>query len=56
MGKRLHCVFHRKEWGRGLPWWLRGKESACNEGNQHLIPGREDRLEEGMATHSDTLA
>ena len=30
--------------------------SACNEGNQHLIPGQEDRLEQGMATHSNTLA
>ena len=23
----------------GLPWWLSGKESACNEGDLGLIPG-----------------
>ena len=23
----------------GLPWWLSGKESACNAGDQGLIPG-----------------
>ena len=22
-----------------LPWWLRGKESVCNAGDQGLIPG-----------------
>ena len=22
-----------------LPWWLRGKESACNAENVNLIPG-----------------
>ena len=22
-----------------LPWWLRGKESACNAGDPGLIPG-----------------
>ena len=29
-----------------------GNESACNEGDLDLIPGWEDPLEEGMATHS----
>jgi len=24
---------------RGLPWWLSGKESACNAGDLGLIPG-----------------
>ena len=23
----------------GLPWWLSGKESACNAGDVGLIPG-----------------
>ena len=23
----------------GLPWWLSGKESACNEGDPGSIPG-----------------
>ena len=23
----------------GLPWWLSGKESACNVGDLGLIPG-----------------
>ena len=40
----------------GLPWWLSGKESACNAGHLGLIPGGEDALEEGMAAHSSTLA
>ena len=29
-----------------------GKESACNVGDPGLIPGQEDPLEKGMATHS----
>ena len=32
------------------------KESACNAGDLGLIPGWEDPLEEGMATHSSILA
>ena len=24
---------------KGLPWWLRGKESACNAGEPGSIPG-----------------
>ena len=24
---------------RGLPWWLRGKESTCNAGDPVLMPG-----------------
>jgi len=36
----------------GLPWWLSNKESACNAGDL----GWENPLEEGMATHSSTLA
>ena len=33
-----------------------GKESACNAGDPGLIPGLEDILEKGMATHSSILA
>ena len=40
----------------GLPWWLSGKESACQAGDMSVIPGWGDLLEEGMATHSSTLA
>ena len=43
----------------GLPWWLSGKESACNAGatgDMDSIPDREDLLEEGMATHPSILA
>ena len=32
------------------------KESTCNAGDLGAIPGWEDPLEEGMATHSGTLA
>ena len=33
-----------------------GKESACYVGDLGSIPGWEDPLEKGMATHSSTLA
>ena len=33
-----------------------GKESACHAGDLDLIPGQEDPLEKGMATHSSILA
>ena len=33
-----------------------GKESACNAGDPGSIPGREDPLEKGKATHSSILA
>ena len=32
-----------------------GKESACNAGGPGLIPGQEDPLEKGQATHSSIL-
>ena len=38
----------------GFSWWLNGKESACKMWVWSL--GREDPLEEGMATHSSVLA
>ena len=40
----------------GLPWWLSGKEPACQCRIYGLIPGQEDLLEEEMATHSSILA
>ena len=33
-----------------------GKESTCSAGDPGSIPGLEDPLKEGMATHSSTLA
>ena len=33
-----------------------GKESACSVGDLSLIPGWEDPLEKGRATHSSILA
>ena len=42
-----------------LPWWLRGRESACNAGALGVtgsIPGLEDPLKEAIATHSSILA
>ena len=39
-----------------FPRWLSGKESACNAGDMGSIPGSGRLLEEGMATHSSTLA
>ena len=32
---------------QGLPWWLRGKASACNAGNPGSIPGSERSPGEG---------
>ena len=40
----------------GFPGGLGGKESACNVGDLCLIPGWEDPLEKGKATHSSILA
>ena len=36
----------------GLPWWLRGKESTCNEGDLGSIPGSGRSSGEG---HSNPL-
>ena len=44
---------------RELPWCFWGKESACNAGvtgDAGLFLGREDPLEESMATHAYILA
>ena len=40
----------------GFPSGSGGKESACNVGDLGGSLGWEDPLEEGMATHSSTLA
>ena len=45
--------------GVELPWWLRGKESACNQEPQKMRVrslGQEVPLEEGMASHCTILA
>ena len=42
-----------------LPQWVSGKESACNSGaggDMTSIPGSEDSLEKGMATHASVFA
>ena len=44
-----------------IPWTTMGnksvgKESACNEGDLGSIPGWEDPLEKGKATHSSIPA
>ena len=52
-------VFHPGALVGGFPWWLSGKEFPGNAGatgDMGSLPGREDPLEEGMATHSSTLA
>ena len=40
---------------RGFPGGSDGKDSSCNVGDPGLIPGWEDPLKEGMATHSSIL-
>ena len=40
----------------GLSKWFGSKESACSAGDTGSVLGREDALEEGMATHCSTLA
>ena len=40
---------------RGLLWWLRGKEPPA-KAVRDLIPGWEDPLKKGMATHSSIPA
>ena len=41
---------------KGFPGGSRGTESACNAGEEGLIPRLSDPLEKGMATHSSILA
>ena len=39
-----------------FPGGSNSKESACNVGDLGSIPGQEEPLEKGMATHSSILA
>ena len=41
---------------KGLPWWLSGKESACNVKDQGSIPGLGRSPGEGNNTHPGILA
>ena len=41
MLKILFCCSYSE---RGFPWWLSGKEPACNAGDVGSIPGWEDSL------------
>ena len=47
-------IFPNALWG--FPGGSDSKETICNAGDLGLIPGLEDTLEEGMATHSSILA
>ena len=40
----------------GLPWWLSGRECACNAGDVGWIPGLGRSPGVGMAAHSSILA
>ena len=40
----------------GFPDGADSEESAFNAGDSGLIPGQDDHLERGMATHSSILA
>ena len=40
----------------GFPGGSNSKESVCNVGDLGSIPGQEEPLEKGMATHSSILA
>ena len=50
----FHILFHYEY--SELSWWLSSKEFACSAGDVGSIPGREDPLEEGTATHFSILA
>ena len=39
----------------GFPGGSDGKESTCNAGDLHSIPGWEDPLEDGMTIHTSVL-
>ena len=39
-----------------VPGGSDGNESTCNAGDLGSVPGQEDPLEKGMATHSSILA
>ena len=43
-GAYIHTCIYKP----GLPWWLSGKEPACNAGDPGLIPGSERSLGEAI--------
>ena len=60
----LYCLSHQESpclntrslyFLRASPGGSDGKESACDAGDLGSIPGSEDPLEKGMATHSSIL-
>ena len=51
-----HKVQARYSCLQSFPGGSGGKESACNAGDLGLIPGLEEPLEKGMATHSRIFA
>ena len=54
----LRIDFNRDKRSKGFTEGPAGKESPCNAGDTGdvgLVPGLEDPLEEGMATHSSIL-
>ena len=50
------CIKSLSKGTMGFPCGSAGKESACNAGDVGLIPGFQDPLEKGKATHSSILA
>ena len=51
-----YCTTVHVLYTSGLPWWLSGKESACQAGDMCSQPGSGSPLEKEMATHSNILA
>ena len=49
-------IYRQASYYCGTSWWLKCKESVCNMRDPGSIPGWEDPLEKGMATHSSILA
>ena len=43
-----HVYFPSVLLGRGLPWWLSGKESACDAGDSGSNPGSGESPGEGQ--------
>ena len=49
-------IYSQTNHSMGFPGGSAGNESACNAGDLGSIPGWEDPLEKGKATHSSILA
>ena len=43
----IWCILTSIRFSKGLPWWLSGKESACNAGDAGSIPGSKRYPAEG---------